>query len=605
MKGEGYKAVISLLHPAVVPFEPKLLAEERENLKKVNLPLIHLPMLPWVSDNEAALDSIRSLIKKGPDKYYVHCYLGKDRVNVVRNLVSRFAGPVAPTEQPISRRRLAEFGNFERGPIVVLEDSVYLTPYPTDEEMLAFFLTGEVNTVVCLMDSTKEADRVWIEKERSVLQKHGIPYYNLPVSTINYDPERVLEVARKVRKLPRPVAVHGFLGRGPRWEAFIQAYRSNLPPTPPVYFREPLQKGPARVLAPNIATGPRPAGPEFGTRLYRAGIRKVIFVGEPDSLALHYEKAAAAEGRLSWEAHQGKLLELLQLLSSGGPWYIYGPKSGPVAELIAHDFGPAIPERMLFFKDSEEIVETAPQPEGWLNRWLKFVPDLYTIIMFSPPLMLYAVLAAAFAGWLRSRKNVRTPYTRKVFHLFIFSMASFIQFTAGLPVVALFGVLVGGAVFYAIFRADDFPFYEAMARPTDAPHRTLFIVIPFFTTALGGVLSNLFFGNFASIGYLVGGWGDAVGEPVGTRWGKHKYSVPSLAGVPATRSLEGSSAVILVGMIVAYIGIIAMGFSVPEALLGALLCAISGAVVEAFSNHGLDNLTIQVAASGMAWWLLG
>jgi len=38
------------------------------------------------------------------------------------------------------------------------------------------------------------------------------------------------------------------------------------------------------------------------------------------------------------------------------------------------------------------------------------------------------------------------------------------------------------------------------------------------------------------------GWGDAVGEPVGTRFGRHPYRVPSLAGVPATRTLEGSLA---------------------------------------------------------------
>jgi len=25
------------------------------------------------------------------------------------------------------------------------------------------------------------------------------------------------------------------------------------------------------------------------------------------------------------------------------------------------------------------------------------------------------------------------------------------------------------------------------------------------------------------VGYLVGGLGDAAGEPVGTRWGKHRY----------------------------------------------------------------------------------
>ena len=83
----------------------------------------------------------------------------------------------------------------------------------------------------------------------------------------------------------------------------------------------------------------------------------------------------------------------------------------------------------------------------------------------------------------------------------------------GFPTVALFGAIVSAAVLYAVYRGDGFGFYEALARPTDAPRRTFFILVPLATTAIGGVLSNLLFGAFATIGYLVCGWGDAVGEP--------------------------------------------------------------------------------------------
>ncbi|MGD8282002.1 MAG: hypothetical protein PVF69_12655, partial [Gemmatimonadota bacterium] len=37
----------------------------------------------------------------------------------------------------------------------------------------------------------------------------------------------------------------------------------------------------------------------------------------------------------------------------------------------------------------------------------------------------------------------------------------------------------------------------------------------------------------------------------------------------------------------------------------ALACAVVGAAAEAVSNHGLDNLTVQVAASVTALLLLG
>ena len=202
-------------------------------------------------------------------------------------------------------------------------------------------------------------------------------------------------------------------------------------------------------------------------------------------------------------------------------------------------------------------------------------------------------------------KKVKTAYTRKIFHFYIFTMAGILHLAAGLPAVVLFGGIVSGCVFYALIRGDNHPFYEAMARPQDAPHRSFFIVVPLVTTALGGVLSNLFFTQFAYLGYFVGGWGDAVGEPVGAKWGNHRYKVPSLLGVSATRSLEGSLAVLMAGSLVAFLGLSAIGLPFSQALYVALACGAAGAMVEAISTHGMDNLTIQLAAAGMAYLLLG
>ena len=102
------------------------------------------------------------------------------------------------------------------------------------------------------------------------------------------------------------------------------------------------------------------------------------------------------------------------------------------------------------------------------------------------------------------------------------------------------------------------------------------------------------------MGYLVCGSGDAVGEPVGTRWGRHPYRVPSLSGVPALRTLEGSLAVFLVGSAAASLGLLAQGNAAGHALLVGSACGLGGALVEAISNHGIDNFTTQVAAAGIA-----
>ena len=234
----------------------------------------------------------------------------------------------------------------------------------------------------------------------------------------------------------------------------------------------------------------------------------------------------------------------------------------------------------------------------------RFIPDARTAAILVPAAAIYTILAAWLAGWLRTRRGVRAPYTRKIFHFTIFTMAVVVHLVFGTAGVAVYGSVVALGVVYATLRGDGFPFYEAMARPTDAPHRTLFILVPLATTAIGGVLANVFTGDFAMVGYLVAGWGDAVGEPVGTRWGRHRYRVPSLAGVPATRSLEGSGAVLLLGTIAATAVLLAWGHDAQTALLVGAACGLAGALTEAVSTHGLDNLTVQVVAAAVASWLL-
>ncbi|NKB88586.1 MAG: hypothetical protein GKS06_10230 [Acidobacteria bacterium] len=226
-------------------------------------------------------------------------------------------------------------------------------------------------------------------------------------------------------------------------------------------------------------------------------------------------------------------------------------------------------------------------------------------LALGPVFAVYGAAAAWFAGWLRMSRGLKTSYTRKIFHFSIFTTAGLVQLQWGLPAVSLFGGIVALLVLYAVWRGDGFSFYEAMARDTDRPHRSMFILVPLATTAVGGLASNLLFPQFAFVGYLVCGWGDALGEPVGARWGRHDYRVPSIGGVPAHRTLEGSAAVCLGGVFAATVGLWLFGLPPVTALGVGVSCGVFGALVESFSNHGLDNLTIQIAASAAAFMLLG
>lgn len=229
----------------------------------------------------------------------------------------------------------------------------------------------------------------------------------------------------------------------------------------------------------------------------------------------------------------------------------------------------------------------------------QFLPDKSIVVTLGLPLLLFSLLAAFFSGWLK-KKNVRTPYTRKTFHFLIFSAAGLLQYYYGLKTVSFFGGIVFMLVVVAVIAGDSLWFYSALARETDAPHQKKFILLPLLATAAGGVLSNIFFPATAFIGYFVGGWGDAVGEPVGTRWGRHRYTVPTLFGVRATRSIEGSAAVMLVSTLIAtgcLMQLTGLNFSMCLAI--GFACGLSAALVESVSSHGLDNLTIQLCAAAV------
>lgn len=236
----------------------------------------------------------------------------------------------------------------------------------------------------------------------------------------------------------------------------------------------------------------------------------------------------------------------------------------------------------------------------------QFLPENNLIFRLTIPIISLAVAAACLSGWLKVKVKVRTPYTRKIFHFIIFSAAGLLQYYYGLHSVTLMGIIVFLIVLIAVWIGERLWFYNALARETDRPYERRFILFPLMATALGGILSNIFFPSTAYIGYFVGGWGDAVGEPVGTKWGKHRYTVPTLFGVRATRSIEGSFAVMLVSTLITFICLINLfaSYGYSNILLMSFTCGIAGAAVEAISSHGLDNLTIQLCASGVLHLLI-
>lgn len=226
LKKEGYTAVISLLSMAVVPFEPVLFAREQEAAKEAGIELIHIPMLPWVSSNDHVTAELKNLERRGPGKYYVHCYLGKDRVNVFKTMLAATVGGAKTVSlQPENIRRISDRGSFERGKITPLGKDVYFTPYPTDEEFFAYILNGTVKSVASLLNPGNPEDVKWIEKEKAIAEKYGLNFVNYPWKALD-KPGRAKAV-REIKKMERPLVIHAFLSHTPESVDFVKAYKGN------------------------------------------------------------------------------------------------------------------------------------------------------------------------------------------------------------------------------------------------------------------------------------------------------------------------------------------------------------------------------------------
>lgn len=235
------------------------------------------------------------------------------------------------------------------------------------------------------------------------------------------------------------------------------------------------------------------------------------------------------------------------------------------------------------------------------------LPDAKSIALGGPLSLVWSAAALQFAGYLKIRKGLKTGYTRKIFHFITFGSVVFVNYVWGTKGVCLFGGMTSLVVAYAIIRGSGNMMYEAMAREKDAPRRTHYIIMPYFATLLGGLFGNIYFPATAVFGYLVTGLGDAVAEPVGTRFGKHEYRAPALSGVRAIRTIEGSSAVFAASLLTMTLCIIfSKQFDFTLYSFGiVILISFISTIVEAVSPHGWDNATLQIvpAILGTLWLL--
>jgi phytol kinase len=231
---------------------------------------------------------------------------------------------------------------------------------------------------------------------------------------------------------------------------------------------------------------------------------------------------------------------------------------------------------------------------------------------FAELLKLAILGGVAYAcGLLVLHQGVKVNYTRKVnfFALYLVPMLVDRLFpTVNSPeaasVRAVFFMLLMAFFLKPVrerltLAATMFLSYD---RPEDRPHTMFWLT----TQLLAGyavlipmqiLFRKLGFAELIFIPILVHGLGDGLAEPVGVRFGKHKYSCRSLFNKRRyTRSLEGSSCVFIAGLMA--VTAFHASFTPAQFIAALLIVPIGMTLAEAFSPHTWDTPYMFLVGTG-------
>jgi len=210
LKKDGFTAVISLQHPAVLPFEPVDIDREKKSADEVGLTFIHAPMLPWIASNDESLNKIMEIAHAGRGRYYVHCGLGRDRANVVRRMLELEGARVA-TEKDMAAPQTFGAGDerdgalFERGRVHELEHDLWLIPYPNKQEIFEKLLSGQVKHVTLVLDLSDPDQVRWQGEAERLFTQFSVPFDVKPFH--GDEPHQALDIVRSSRAASRPEAL--------------------------------------------------------------------------------------------------------------------------------------------------------------------------------------------------------------------------------------------------------------------------------------------------------------------------------------------------------------------------------------------------------------
>ena len=258
LKKEGVRTIVSLQSPAVL-VEISGINEERSAAARIGLSFVEAPMLPWVSDNTESLEKIKQLALHGKGKYYIHCGLGRDRVNIAKRVIESLEPQAGARVASAGLKAAAGFERrterFEKGMPMKLQEGAWVVPLLNEAEFYGFILQGQPGHLLIALDSTNAAERAWLLDARKKMGQYAVSYEFMQYPRTKTDTSTAPVVA-KVRTLKTPFTVmvpSMTEGIGdpvdPVARAIAKSYNTSVKPLPKTFQLAP---GETLITAPTL-----------------------------------------------------------------------------------------------------------------------------------------------------------------------------------------------------------------------------------------------------------------------------------------------------------------------------------------------------------------
>jgi dolichol kinase len=227
-------------------------------------------------------------------------------------------------------------------------------------------------------------------------------------------------------------------------------------------------------------------------------------------------------------------------------------------------------------------------------------------ILFLKKFLLYSsyILTAWILGKLKQNYNIKTNYTRKINHIVVWFIPYLVDVIISVSETTLSNIwnvalaIIGLVIWTEPIRNfDKTGFIEttflAIDRPEDRPNTLKWITYQAIGTGATVIPFSILFNQFNKPNYIliplmILTFGDGLAEPIGIRFGKHKYKVKAIGSSKEyTRSVEGSACVFISAITI--LAILHEDFNNYELIANIIFLPIIATLTEAFSPHTLDN----------------